>query len=206
MTFQNIFEQIFQIFPELGETQIKMDINSAYLDYCNKTELLSNYYEETPQIGVVSYYLPDDVNAIYDVKFFDVNGKELTGSNTLKFSIDQGAITFYNYFGSDIQEIPSNIGKIVYYYTATPSKLIDDSQSPLVPDEFHSALVSGVLKDYFAKFKIDKVMQDGNIIKMIDLNVASYHDREYQKKVIEGKKYALKNKNSLAIHINHKGF
>jgi hypothetical protein len=176
MTYQQIIEAILEEHPGAIETEVKVEINKFYREFCRRTNILSDNSDIAIENNTVAYELPDDVDRVYRIDFKNSNGLLVSETDRLKFSIDRGTIKFYDYFWKEITAIPNGIATITLYYFKRPTVLSADTDVPEIDVEFQSAIVDRVSAKYFRKEK--------------DFNTYTVLIREWERALLEGKKAA----------------
>lgn len=207
MTFLQLIESIYQIFPQPGEVQIKKDLNEIYRDFASRTRLIKTTYDETIVASTVKYALASDVDSVYMIEFLNSSNQILLNDDTLKFIIESGYITFLDYYGAQITSIPGDVATIKYYYYKIPAELSADSDIPSLPTRFHEALVHGVLERYYAKFpSIKRVYSDGSFAMVQNTDMITYHSLKYKEMIREGRKHANKMQDLTSYEILYHDF
>ena len=129
MTVEHIQEEIEAIFPKVGRTKILQDINEIQKEFCRRSQILVGTSDETIATDTVAYGLPTACGALSSVVFKDSDDAVLTGTDKLKYEVNQGTITFKNFYHEAITEIPSGISTISYYYVKIPTVLAEPATS-----------------------------------------------------------------------------
>ena len=193
MTFLQIQETIEQIFPMIGRTQIKKDVNEVYREFCQRTEMVKTKSNITIVADTVEYTLPTDMNTLDRVVYYDSSDVILLNENTLRYMVTQNKILFLNYYYEQITEIPSAIATITYYYKKVPATLSADSSEPDIPSQFHNALIEGVLALYYYRFpSLERPTQTG-MMKVRDMQAGKIAERRFQDYIVKGKMHAIGN-------------
>jgi hypothetical protein len=190
MTFYQLIQEVSQLFPDVKHTQIKLDLNKKYLEFAHQSRIVKDEYNETLSTTTAQYALASDVDEVYDIGFYDANGDPVDAIYTLKWNIDNKSIQFYDYYKDYIDAI-ENITTLTYYYYKIPDELVEDTDEPDFPSNFHDAIVWGVLEEYFAKFpSLEKIGQDGSVTKIRDFTSAQYWGMKYKAMILDGKRYS----------------
>jgi hypothetical protein len=196
MTVRHIIESIKQAVPGVSDTQVLLELNEIYKSFVRETKVMRDYFTITPTTNTVTYDFDDDeLNLVYEVAFYNSSGVELTGEDTLSYYIKDKTITFGSYYKSTITSIPSTIATIRLNSYAMPNSftLDNDTQEPEFPEDFHGALISGVLKELFARIpSIEVRMPDGSVRFERDFKSATYHEGRYARYVKDAIKYSNK--------------
>ena len=197
MILQRICERIQREFPQVKIAEIVEDLNEIQKDFCIETEILKKSGDLTIVAATVTYTLLtefSDLDKILRVDFLDANSKFLEGEDTLKMDIKpNGTITFYDYYGQTITEIPSGISTIRFYYSYVPATLVSGtlSASPAIPDQLHDGLIHGELARLYSRFPvIAKTFSDGSTAQVKDFSSVQYNEAKYKEYVIKAKKLA----------------
>lgn len=194
MTGYQLWEECQQHFPNVGITQFLKDANLVYKNFCHETRILVKQANLTVVTNTVEYTLVTeftdiDGELVKEIQFKDSTGELVDETETLKFSITNGKIRFYDYYGNAITTIPSSL-TVTFIYVYIPTDLIETT-SPVFDSQFHPALLNGVLKKYYATFPtIAKQFQDGSSGSVKDLASAGFWGAEYKVLEIAGKRKA----------------
>tara|TARA_R100001244_G_C5171601_1_gene131726 strand:+ start:8928 stop:9728 length:801 start_codon:yes stop_codon:yes gene_type:complete len=129
MTLEHIYDEVQQIFPDIGRTKILQDVNEVQKEFCRRSQILTSTSNETIVADTVVYNLPSACGALSSVIFKDSDGAILLGTDTLQYEVNQGTITFKSYYNLTITEIPSGISTISYYYVKIPTALVEPATS-----------------------------------------------------------------------------
>ena len=119
MTLYQIWEECQQHFPNVGFTQFAKDYNKVYKLFCHETRLTVKQANLTVVANTVEYTLATEFTDIdgalvKEILFKDSNGELLDKSDTLKFTIINGKIRFYDFYGNAITTIPTTISTITF--------------------------------------------------------------------------------------------
>jgi hypothetical protein len=189
--FQNYIEEIQQVFPNVGKSQIKRDINLIYKDFSRRTEILERKANLTFTTSTVSYALPSDLTKLIRIDFLDSAGTYLDAKDSCSYIVENGYIYFVNSKGEQITQIPSTISAISLYYVYIPTAMATNTDIPSFPMEFEDALVYGVMAKYHNKFAtITRNLPDGSTMLIPDKTSAQFYEIQYEKSIREAKKYA----------------
>lgn len=195
MTVLQLVEQIQQHFPKVGRTQILLDLNIANKKFAHETRLLVKQADLSIVPNTVEYTLavefPDiDRTIIKDVLFKDSNGNLVPKTSELKFTIINGKIKFYDFYGGDISAIPTgDISTITFVYVYVPATLVNDQDEPEIEEQFHDALMFNVLGKYYSTFPTTTIIQ-GQPVVMVNSNLANHFRGLYKELELYGKRKA----------------
>ena len=181
MTLFQMFEQNKQHFPNVGLTQFTKDVNLAQRYFAHDTRILVKQANLTIVSNTVEYTLSTefsdiDGELVKEILFKDSNGELLDSSDTLKFTITNGKIRFYDYYGDSITTIPSSISTITFIYVYVPTDLSNDTDEPVLDDQFHDALLYRVLMKYYVTFPMTQVINGQTIISISTSTSKYFHD------------------------------
>lgn len=203
MTLQRILERIQREFPDVKGAEIVEDLNDIQKDYAIETEILRTSGNITVVANTVSYTLTTEfstLDKVLRVDFLDSTGALVDEEDTLKMDIKpNGVVTFYDYYGDAITEIPTGT-TIRVYYSYTPATLVIGTltASPDIPSQLHDGLVYGELARLYSRIPtMVKTFQDGSTSKVKDFNSVQFNEAKYREYVIKGKKLANQEKSSL---------
>lgn len=194
MKLLELIEEIRQHFPEVIRKEIVKDLNKAYKYFCHETRLTVKQSDLTIVANTVEYDLPtefSDLDFIKAIIFKDSSGNVIDKTSELQFTIINKKIKFYDFYGSSITAIPSDIATITFVYVYEPEDLEDDADEPSINDKFHDALIYKVLEKYYLTFPtITRQLPDQSIIKTKDFASAQAFGGKYKELELSGKKEA----------------
>jgi hypothetical protein len=195
MTGYELWQECSQHFPNVGITQFLIDYNKEYKKFSHETRLPVKQANLTVVANTVQYTLATefsdiDGELVKEILFKDSTGELVEKTQTLKFSITNGVIRFYDFYKGIITTIPSEISTITFVYIYIPAD-ITETTSPVFEDQFHLAPLNAVLKKYYATFPtINRQFQDGSTAQTKDLASASFWGTEYKFLELAGKRAA----------------
>lgn len=208
MTLFRIIERIQREFPNVKAGEIVEDLNDIQKDFCIETKILKKYGDITVVANTVTYTLTTEfstLDKVLRVDFLDSSGEPVDEEDTLKMDIKpDGKITFYDYYGQTISEIPSGT-TIRVYYSYTPTTLVVGTltASPDIPSQLHEGLICGELARLHSSTPtIVKQFQDGSIAKMKDFQSIQLNESKYHEYVVKAKKLANAEKSELDSKTN----
>jgi hypothetical protein len=150
MTFQQLVENILEVFPHKGDTQIKIDLNQAQRRFAEKTKcFIKDVDISLGSVYALNLIYPTDLIVPYDVTLFDSAGNKL--EDLVEWEIKRGYIEFTDRTDIDSLTMPSDIARISLKYAAYPALMSADTHIPDIPIEFHEALEYAVLAKYYQK-------------------------------------------------------
>lgn len=140
MTVGNMVELVRQAFPNVGRTQIVFELNRALRELCFSTGILmtsrvldrtTDYSATDLTTGEETWTMPNDTYSI--------------------LSIDELYRDHYQLRDTSLIFHPRGEvwSKMLVRYSRVPSVMVNDSDSPAIPEEFHEALVSRVMAKYY---------------------------------------------------------
>jgi hypothetical protein len=182
--------------PQAGQTLILEIINEKIKEFCHRTEIYKKGDDLTIVSNTVSYTLVTeftdiDGEMVKEIILKDSDGVIVNESQTLKFDIINGVITFYNYYGNPITGIPSEIATISFVYVAVPTnKTISDTLTEIDP-QFHEYVRSGVMERLYRLYPtIEKRFQDGSTAIVKDIQMIQLSSSEFEKGIFRGTRFA----------------
>jgi len=208
MILEKICERIQREFSDVRIVEIVEDLNDIQKDFVIETEILKTTGNLTIVANTVTYTLLTEfstLDKVLRVDFLDSTGALVDDEDTLKMDIKpNGTITFYDYYGDAITEIPSGITTIRFYYTYHPATLSSGtlSATPDIPSQLHEALVYGELARLHSIMPtLVKTFQDGSTAKIKDFQSLQFNEMKYREFIIKAKKIANTEKSDLGIFI-----
>ncbi len=206
MILQRIIERVQREFPGVKAGEVVEDINEIQKDFCIETEILKKSTNLTVVANTVTYTLLTEfptLDKILRVDFLDSTGELVDEEDTLKMDIKpDGTITFYDYYGDAITEIPSGTTP-KFYYTYTPATLVVGTltASPDIPSQLHEGLVCKELANLHSKIPtIIKQFTDGSTARTKDFQSIQLNESKYHEYVVKAKKLANAEKSELTMN------
>lgn len=198
MLVQKILEEINQVFPKLGETQIIHDLDIAQKDFVVETDYLEDYASLSNPSTNCSWALPSDYRKFKSVLVYDSSGNPLYLEDyDIAYEIELGNIYFYSTNSTPISVMPSAIAYLFLVYYKEASDLTTPASVFEVNDEHLKGVYAKVYKEYFAKYPTDVVTATGTIISTINPTISNLWERTETQYRIKAKKYInLKNDTS----------
>lgn len=211
MTIYQMFELCQIEVPQAGETLILELLNEKIKEFCHRTEI----YKVQDDLGIVAdtveYVLTDefpdmDGAMVKDVFFKDSNGEFVTELKTLKYTINNGVIRFYDYRGDSITAIPSEIAEITFVYVAIPkTKVITDTLTE-IDSQFHEQVRSGVMEKLYKLYPtLAKKFPDGSSAIIKDISMIQLSNSEFERGILRGTRFTNSSQ-SMVKEIFNKGF
>ena len=192
MTVFQMLEKVQKHFPKVGLTEFLIDLNKAYKYFCHETRLLKRIDSWTPEENVISFTLTDVFSDIDGVTRIDTlsNDKFVSTEDTLQYNIESGVIRFFDYKGNQINSITGG-DEVKFYYYAVPDDLTSNTDEPEIDSQFHDALVSKVLADYYSSTQtVVAIKADGTQILGKEWQSADKFELKYKQLEIAGKRKA----------------
>ena len=175
MLVQKIIEEVNQVFPKLGETQIMHDLNIAQKDFVLETDYLEDYASLANPNAGCSWVLPNDYRKLKEVLIYDINGEPLYLEDYgIAYEIELGNIYFYSTQATSISTLPSAIAYLFIIYYREASDITNPANEFEINDEHLAGVYSKIYKEYFAKYPTDVVTATGSVISTINISVANY--------------------------------
>jgi hypothetical protein len=194
MTLQMMLEIVRQQFPDKMDTQVRIDLNSAYRMYSEETRLpFMNFDIVQNTDGVLAiaqgatltpsrgwYLLPVNVNNVVVVTLFDSRNNEIfVPDYHIEYIGRRFGILDLNNMVYSGDGLPTPIVLIRFGCSVEPVELSVDTDVPDYPDAFHQGLVDHVLAKYFGYKGI--------------LQQSGWFRSSYQTHVQAGKRYFNRN-------------
>lgn len=175
MLLQAVIEEINEVFNHLGETQIIHDLDIAQKDFVAETNYLEGYTSLTnPSLGC-AWTLPSDYNKFKEILLYDVNGNPLHLEDyQITYEIEFGNIYFYSTSGTPITVLPAAITYLYLGYYKNAADLISPASVFEVNDEHLGGVYAKVYKEYYAKYPVPVITQNGTIIKTLNFQAAGF--------------------------------
>ena len=196
MTIYQIYEMCQIETPQASQTMIVELINQKIKEFCHRTEIYKQQNDLTIVSNTVSYTLSTeftdiDGEMVREVIFKDSSGVIVRETQTLKFDITKGVVTFYDYYGNPITGIPSEIATITFIYVAVPStKAITDSLTE-IDSQFHEQVRSGVMEKLYKLYPtVEKKFTDGSTVMLKDVQMIQLSISEFEKGILRGTRFA----------------
>ncbi|MHB8362942.1 MAG: hypothetical protein ACYDBX_04975 [Patescibacteria group bacterium] len=209
MTIQNIVEEIHQVFPKIGESQIIFDLDKAQKTFIDDTYYLEATASLVSPNSYSAWALPSDFSKLKEVLLYDIDGLPLYIQDyQLVYEIEFGNIYFRSTTDTPISVIPTGIAFIylAYYHKPTPLLTVTDLFS--VEDEHVAGIAAMVYTEYYSRFPVDIMISRGitagEIIHTRDFNAVKYWEGKAQEYRVKAKKWVnKKNDTSTGSAINY---
>lgn len=189
MNTYNIIESVKDVFPNLSNNRIRLDLDSAQKLLATETGVLTTR-ASLSSIGTnFAWALPSGFIGLEDIVFYDSdnNAKYLSDYN-YRYEIELGKLFIYSGQSTPITGLNSAISTAYIHFRALPTTLTTENTSMEVTEQFRDAIESYLLGKYFSKFPID-ALANGQVVKILNLQAAQLHKNEYEKLRIKLKKY-----------------
>jgi len=196
MTILQILELCKEEIPQAGHTQILAELNQVIADFTHETRIYKRTGSITIVANTVAYTLSTEMTdidgeLILDVYFKDSTGELVDETDTLKYSVINGVIRFYDYYREAITSIDDGVSTISTVYVAKVSTKTASDTITEIPVQFHQGLLDGTLARLYKRYPtIERVYPDGSKALTKDLQIAQYNQGLYEKSRLAGKKYA----------------
>ena len=195
MIIKRVVEELNEIFPHLGETQIVQDLDIAQKDFIAETNYLEGYALLSNPSTNCAWALPSDFNKFKEILLYDISGNPLYLEDySIKYEIEFDNIYFYSISSTPITVLPLAIAYIYLGYYKRAITLSDPSNSFEVEDEHLAGIYAKMYKEYYAKYPIPVITPNGSVIKTLNLNASNFWATEEIKCRIKTKRW-LNNKN-----------
>ena len=140
MRLLSMLEIVESKFP-LPRLRVIFDLNEALRNFCFRTRVLSNRYKmvnantltaEDTTLALSTFTLPADFSELIAIDEIPMENIRIASGALEIFSINSALTYFW------------------LHYSAQPSLMVNDGDTPGIPQEWHRAIVSKVLADYYA--------------------------------------------------------
>lgn len=188
-----------QIFPELLETQVLLEMEVAQNRFARESKILQKVGDLQNLTSQVSWVVPSEFIELYEVELYDSDSKSLNKVNEdINWVLDNNRLIFYatslDTDGSTITKItsiPTSINSILVRYSHLPAALTARTVAlELDNPDFTPAVMYGALATLFGRIKqplgIDR---EGGAVLGIDRNTRDYWEVKFKEQVIEAKRY-----------------
>jgi len=190
VTVKNMVENIRQVFPQIGETQVLKEIDKAQKEFATETEILSAHGELSAPSTNISWSLPSSCASVYSIEAFDSDELPVDLSDeSITYTIDQGVLTFIDTDETVITGLPTTIDSIYINYYEYPTLIDGVSDSLDIPEKFHPAIEHKVLETLYSRFPTLTIQSQQGVSQSVDWNAVKYHNGEYNRLRVEAKKY-----------------
>jgi hypothetical protein len=146
MTLQNMVELVQQVVPDLGDPFITLALNQAYRTFCSESKYLRGTVNVNLVAGTFIYALPDAVEAMTSLDILGADGAEL--HHHVSYTLKDRFISLTDCRGELLTLLPDGAAVIRFSGILIPAEMTAFTASPLVPVQFHSALVSKAIEGY----------------------------------------------------------
>ena len=188
-----------QIFPELLETQVLLEMENAQNRFARLTRILEKIGDLQSLTSQVSWAVPSEFVELYEVELYDSDSKSLNKVNeNINWVLDNNRLIFYatslDTDGSTITKItsiPTSINSILVRYSHLPAALTARTIAlELDNPDFTPAVMYGALATLYGRIKQSLgIDREGNAVLGIDRNTRDYWEVKFKEQVIEAKRY-----------------
>ena len=193
MTTQQILESVNTVFPEVGESQILIDLDDKQKEFANSTGELVAAGELSDLSTSVGWTLPSNFNGLYGeepLRLYDSDGYPLyLGDYNYAYETQFDVFYIYSLTSTPLTGLSTGIDSAYIFYKRKPTTLIAATTALEIEEDFTKGLEHGLLADYFGKYPVDMYI-GGQPAKMRDLNSAKWHQMRYEDYRIRAKRYA----------------
>ena len=195
MVIQRVVEEINQVFPQLGETQIIHDLNIAQKDFVAETNYLEDYVLLSDPSTNCAWTLPADYNNFKEILLYDANGNPLYLEDyQITYEIKYGKLYFLSTTSTPISALPTAIAFIYLGYYKKALDMFDASASFQIEDEHIPVIYAKIYKSYYSKYPMDVVTKVGTVISTVNFSAANYYAQQEVAERIKAKRW-LNSKN-----------
>lgn len=190
MNIQNLYEEIRDEFPEVGESYFFKLFNDAQLKFVTDSGVLVKTSKLASLSSKVTFTVPTDFIRLKRVDFLNSSNEIIY--DPLMYYVGEGYIRFDSPT-STITSIPGEIANIVLCYVYTPTTLTSISPESVetisVPTQFIEGVVAWVRRKLYQRYKIEVVDRQGTVRKTNDWNAIQYYTNFYNDEVRKAIKY-----------------
>ena len=177
MILQQMVEMLNESFPKMSLVECKLKLNDAQRFFARKTrcQIADVLMIESDFVNGRAL-LDREIESVRSVGFVDAN-LALVESSGWKFDVKDRYVYLTDDTGSLVSTFPSNAASLRVRVVELPgaSNLTNLDQSPMIPAEFHEALVWKVLSD--------KAITAGNV------ELAKMAKEKFHEFIVEGIRY-----------------
>lgn len=196
MTVYNLTEEIKQVFPQLSETQIVKLINNAHKELAGETKQLKARAQLSDISTNFAWDLPSDFVEFTAIRAYDSSDKPYYISDKgLEFEIEFDILYAKSLTSTPITAIPSEISKLYLHYVKSASAITLISDFFEIDERLHGGIKARVLQNLFATIPTD-VNIGGQAGKLINLQAASYWEKQYERYLDKAGRLAHKKENT----------
>lgn len=192
MTTLQIYESIQQAFPNIGQAQILLDMDTSQKKFASDTGILTAQGALASISSNAAWSLPAEFKRLLDVTFYDGDDNPVyigEDSFKIRYEIEFDKFFIYATDSTPITGVPSAASTAFIHYEKTPTTISSTSTTLEIDVEYRDAIESDVLRKYFGKFPVPAgADQQGNPVLAINLRAAQYHGLEYDRVRIQAKR------------------
>ena len=196
MTTQTIVEAVLQHFPNLGITDILIEIDRVQKLLASETESLTTTGQlSSPSTNTV-WDLPSNCKIVTGIEMYDSDDMELYLTDDdvlLTYEIINETIAFYSLEEESLTGLPSAIDSIYIDYIKIPTTIDAEDDTLELAEQLHQGILSGVLQNLYAR--IPSLPTPDGLIR--DFRSVTYWRGEYDRYRIIGKRLANDNKDKI---------
>ena len=193
MTVLNVYEEIQQLFPQLGASHIVKLIDNAQKELAGETKQLTARAQLADINTNFAWSLPGDFLEFQSVRAYDSNDSPYY-YDTFEFEIEFGVLYAKSLNSTPITAIADAISKLYLHYIKSASAITSTSGAFSIDERLHGGIKARVLQNLFGTIPTD-VISGGQVAKIINLQAASYWGGQYENYKDEARKIANKRKN-----------
>jgi len=193
MNIQNLYEEIRDEFPEVGDSYFIKLFNDAQLKFITDTGVLvKGVAIDTSDLQTsTSFNLPSDFIRLKRVDFLNSNNEVIY--EPLMYYCGEDKITFDD-TTSTITAIPGEISNIILLYVYEPVTITNiDSNLGIttvsVPTQFIEGVMAWIRRKLYQRYKIEVTDRQGTVRKTSDWNAIQYYTNFYDSEVRKAIKY-----------------
>ena len=202
-----MYESVQQLFPDLGQTQIILEIDRAQKKFCRKTKILKEVGNLATLTSKAHWDLPAGFIELYEVELYDSSYAPLHKvDEDIDWYIDSGGsfglggggttmgLRFYSTNGTEISSIPTSITYILTRYAVAPTTLATVATAlDVTNDDQTEGIFALVLESFYARIRVPLgTDRNGNAMVGIDAKMVTYWQAKAREIELDAKKWINK--------------
>ena len=203
MTTLEMYESVQQLFPDLGQTQIILEIDRAQKKFCRKTKVLKEIGTLATLTSKAYWDIPAGLVELYEVELYDSSYAPLHKvDEDIDWYVDGdtaagkigGQLRFYSTSGTEISTIPTSITYILTRYAKLPTTLATVATAlDVTDDDLTEGIFASVLESFYARIRLPLgTDRGGNAVVGIDSKMVAYWQAKAREIELDAKKWINK--------------
>ena len=191
MTTLQLYETIQQTFPNIGQAQILLDIDTSQKKFAADTGILTAVGALSTIATNHAWTLPTKFKKLLDVAWYDASNEPVyqgESSFQIAYEIEFDKFFVYSTTSTPITGVPTAASTGYLHYEEIPTTITSTSTAMEVPAEYRDAIESDIFSKYFAKFPTPIGSRDGNVVMGINIRAAQWHRQEYDRVRLQAKR------------------